>query len=65
MTSQREARPPSEPGDNGEEVLVDGGEGTGEAARRQADLVAGARTRSTRNPHPRREGQREAGDAGD
>jgi hypothetical protein len=58
MTSQREPRPPSEQGDNGEEVLVDDGEGPAEAARRQADVVAGSRTPPTDDPPPRHEGER-------
>jgi hypothetical protein len=64
MTSSREPRPPSEPGENGEEGLMDEGERPAEAARRQADVIAGARTHASDNPAPRREGQRQAGEAG-
>ena len=63
MNSQSEPQPRSEPGDNGEEALVDEGESPADAARRQADVIAGSRTRSTDNPPPRREGQRQPGDA--
>jgi len=45
-------------------MLVGDGAGPADAARRQADVIAGSRTRSTDNPPPRHEGQRRAGDAG-
>ena len=60
-----EGRPPTESGDNGEEVLVDDGADPAGRARQQADQIADHRTSSDAGQSaPRREGERQPGEAG-
>lgn len=65
MTSRGQGRPSTGSGDNGEEVLVDDVADAASEAREQADQIAAHRTSSdTHESTPRKDGQRQPGNAG-